>query len=258
MSVHSRSNLPIEIAMTHVIGANCQRQQCPRPDLVLATAHRIRGWAQTPEPCASCRREAVSLRGSVALCGACREQRLIYGGIDPREGRVPTAARASDEPASQLRGYAVVFNKRSVLLWDFVEIMRPSSVDRTLSEGTDLRALWNHNSEFTIGRVSAGTLTVRKRTRGLEAAIDPPTWAKHYVESIHRRDVTGMSFAFRALEDDWHLEEGMVIRDVLDMEMSEVSPVSFPAYPDTSITVGAESGRDISFLQKLHRTRMAR
>ena len=127
-----------------------------------------------------------------------------------------------------MRGYAIVFGARSVNLGGFVEIIRPSAVDRTIVEGTDLRALWNHNSEVTIGRVKAGTLTVAKDSTGLRVRIATPTWARGHVESVERRDVTGMSFAFMARDDAWSLDDGLPVREVFDMSMSEVSPVRSP------------------------------
>jgi phage head maturation protease len=55
--------------------------------------------------------------------------------------------------------------------------------------------------------------------------------------SIKRGDISGMSFRFRALDDEWHLEDGMPIREVADMVIGEVSVVSEPAYPDTEVAV---------------------
>jgi phage head maturation protease len=66
---------------------------------------------------------------------------------------------------------------------------------------------------------------------------------------IERRDVTGMSFAFMARDDAWSLDaHGLPLREVFDMSMSEVSPVSFPAYPATSLSTGPEgTGRSVDF-----------
>ena len=138
------------------------------------------------------------------------------------------------------------FNEPSVDLFGFTEIIKPSAADRLVAEVPDLRALWNHDSAATIGRVTAGTLSVTKRTRGVWAEIQPPRWADGHVESVRRRDVTGMSFAFVALDDQWHLEDGEPVREIIDMDVFEVSAVSFPAYPTTSLTVvpaGARSSR---------------
>ena len=59
-----------------------------------------------------------------------------------------------------------------------------------------------------------------------------------------------MSFAFRALDDEWRIDErGMPIREVLDATLSEVSVVAFHAYPQTSISAGPEGHRSLGGLR---------
>ena len=97
--------------------------------------------------------------------------------------------------------------------------------------------------------MKAGTLKVAKDSTGLRVTIATPTWARGHVESVVRRDVTGMSFGFRALDDSWHLQDGVPVREVHDMQVNEVSPVSFPAYPAT--TLGTGEGRSIELARRM-------
>jgi HK97 family phage prohead protease len=80
------------------------------------------------------------------------------------------------------------------------------------------------------------------------------------VESVSRGDIGGMSFAFRALEDEWRIDErGMPIREVLDATLSEVSVVCFPAYPQTTISAGPEPlGGSVDFARRQLQTLLAR
>lgn len=167
----------------------------------------------------------------------------------------------------KIRGYAIVFDAMSVNLGGFREIIKPEAVNRTLTEALDVRALWNHDSGEVLGRTRAGTLALTKDRRGLRIEIDPPSWAKPKLESIERGDVTGMSFAFSVLEDEWRNEDGMPVRDVTDMRISEVSIVTFPAYQQTDVSVALRSlqefaltqkGLSVAWLEKVHRARMAR
>jgi HK97 family phage prohead protease len=169
--------------------------------------------------------------------------------------------RAETEPDTvQFRGLAIVFNQRSLDLGGFLEIIRPSAVDRFVSERPDLRALWAHNSQLPIGRLSAGTLRAEKTRQGLAVEVDPPRWAGGQIESVERRDVTGMSFGFIAITDEVHLEDTIVVREILDMQVIEVSPVSFPAYPQTTLRVVRGATRSLWMTERdtAARLRLAR
>jgi phage head maturation protease len=62
-----------------------------------------------------------------------------------------------------------------------------------------------------------------------------------------------------ALDDDWSLDaKNFPNRLVTDMRVSEVSVVTFPAYPTTSIEVGRRGQRSVDWLFREHRTRMAK
>ena len=99
-----------------------------------------------------------------------------------------------------------------------------------MREKPDVRALWNHDSSKVLARSKeAGTLRYVKRSLGVWIEMDPPHSASGYVESIERRDVTGMSFGFRVKSDGWWMENDTPHREILDMSVIEFSAVSFPA-----------------------------
>jgi HK97 family phage prohead protease len=141
-----------------------------------------------------------------------------------------------------IRGYAIVFNRLSEVLGFFREKIMPEAIDRTFSERADLRALVDHDSSKVLGRITAGTLRVEKDAHGLQVEIDPPdtTSGHDIVESIRRRDITGMSFAFldlTPLKDRWDETTDPPTRIVRDMLVREVSIVTFPAYPQTEVAL---------------------
>lgn len=143
----------------------------------------------------------------------------------------------------KIRGTAIVFNSRSVDLGGFTEIILPEAIDRTLREGLDVRALVDHESGKVIGRTKAGTLLLRKTRKGLEVEIDPPdtSYARDLLESVERGDISGMSFGFRVVSDEWRMLDGEAVREVTDMIVSEVSVVAFPAYEATDVSVAQRS-----------------
>jgi HK97 family phage prohead protease len=180
-------------------------------------------------------------------------------------------AEASDN-GRRIQGYAIRFHSLSQDLGGFRELIAPEAVDRTLSEGLDVRALVDHDSGKVIGRTRAGTLTLRKDSKGLAIRIEPDediSYAKDIMRAVARGDVSGMSFGFRTLSDEWAhdavAEEWT--RTVTDMRISEVSIVAFPAYQATDVAIAQRSlqaarathvGNRITFLERELRMRMAR
>ena len=140
-----------------------------------------------------------------------------------------------------IRGYAIVYNRPSELLGFFREQIAPEAMTRTLAEGLDLRALVDHDTAKPLGRLKAGSLRVETDAHGLRVEIDPPntTYGHDILESIRRGDVTGMSFAFRTMPDGERWDESVTppLRTVTDMQVREVSVVTFPAYPQTEVAL---------------------
>lgn len=151
--------------------------------------------------------------------------------------------RASDTLEPKFSGYAIVFNKLSLNLGGFRERIAPEAIDRTLRENVDVRALLDHNPAQILGRLSADTLRLKPDQYGLRVEIDAPntSYARDALESVGRRDISGMSFGFRVFDDEWEDEDEMPIRTVTDMVVREVSIVTFPAYTDTDVEVAHRS-----------------
>lgn len=148
--------------------------------------------------------------------------------------------RVADE-GGMIVGYAAVFNSLSEDLGGFREVIVPGAFDRAISEAHDVRALVNHDSSQLLGRTKSGTLKLSVDEKGLRAEIDPPATqaAIDALASISRGDMDGMSFAFRTLSDDWRAEGDQLIRELRDLELLDVSVVTFPAYPETQVAARA-------------------
>lgn len=151
--------------------------------------------------------------------------------------------RESDGAAS-ISGYAAVFDQETVIGDWYREVVRPGAFKKTLSEGADVRALWNHDTNYVLGRTKANTLELSEDKKGLKTKITPPDtqWSRDLLESIRRGDVSQMSFGFRVIQDNWVRprkadDEKLELRELLEVELFDVSPVTFPAYEGTSISV---------------------
>lgn len=145
--------------------------------------------------------------------------------------------RAAEGEISTLHGYAAVFDQLSqVLFGQFKERIVRGAFMTSLND--DIRALWNHNADFPLARTTNGTLRLTEDAHGLRSEIDPPATSigRDAIVSIRRGDVSQMSFAFDVLDDEWEQQsDGLMVRTIKKVRLYEVSPVVFPAYPQTQI-----------------------
>ena len=149
--------------------------------------------------------------------------------------------RQDTDDGPVITGYAAVFNQESVDLGGFTEVIRPGAFADVLTRGDDIVALWNHDVNYVLGRVSNGTLTLYEDELGLRYEVRPRSggWIDDLVESIRRRDVQGNSFSFYVGEDGekWtKRQDGSLLREITRVaEVRDVGPVTLPAYPQTVV-----------------------
>ena len=138
-----------------------------------------------------------------------------------------------------IRGHAAVFNKLSEKLGWFREIILPGAFDNVLDN--DVRALFNHDSNLILGRTKSGTLKIGVDSEGLYYEIEPADTqaSRDLMVSIERGDVSQSSFGFIVSTngDEWKEDEnGDEVRYIRNVQrLFDVSPVTFPAYPDTDV-----------------------
>lgn len=137
----------------------------------------------------------------------------------------------------KLVGYAAKFGTRSQDLGGFVETIKPGAFARAIREKQDVRALINHDPNQVLGRTASGTLAMQEDATGLLVEITPPDtrYAEDLAKLIKRGDVSQMSFAFRTVTDEWRVVDGMPERSLVDLNLYDVSAVTYPAYNDTAI-----------------------
>lgn len=139
-----------------------------------------------------------------------------------------------------IAGYVAVFDQLSVNLGGFREKIQRGAFANTIKTD-DIRALLNHDPNNVLGRTKNNTLRLVEDEVGLVMEIDPPDTqtARDLVVSLERGDIDQGSFGFRVnlRGDRWEEDPntGTVIRTLLDVKLYDVSPVTFPAYPQTSV-----------------------
>ncbi|VXD04926.1 Peptidase [Enterobacterales bacterium 8AC] len=144
----------------------------------------------------------------------------------------------------KLVGYAVKWNSRSEVLWDeFVEQFAPNAFKDSLAAGTDVRALYEHDHTALLGRNTSGTLVLSEDATGLRFELTPPDTqlGRDVLILVERGDISGMSFGFRALKDQWDSTQQPYVRTVLAAELREITITSLPAYRETDIQIAKRS-----------------
>ncbi|KKL23444.1 hypothetical protein LCGC14_2425310 [marine sediment metagenome] len=182
------------------------------------------------------------------------EQRLAIchsqWGKDKEENTMPKDREERTYPFLEVRiddgdegpkitGYAAVFNKLSVPLFGFREQIAPGAFSKTIRKA-DVKALWNHDPGQILGRTKNRTLSLEEDIKGLKVEILPPDTqlGRDATELIKRGDVDQMSFLFETVRDIWENPgTDKAIRTLQEVDLFDVSPVTFPAYPQTSVKV---------------------
>ena len=153
-----------------------------------------------------------------------------------------------------IEGSGAVFNMESSDLGGFVEVIEPGFFDDVLDN--DVRGLWNHNDDIPLGRASNGTLEISQSDKSLNYVIhinadDSEAMAKY--AKVTRGDVKQSSFAFTVKReskgdkfdgDEWKSADGRTVRILKKggcRELFDVSPVTYPAYPQTNVSADVRS-----------------
>jgi len=151
-------------------------------------------------------------------------------------------AENSDDGKKVIRGYFSVFNEKYEMFPEFSESIDPHAFDNTL--GDDVRALWNHNADIVLGRTKARTLNLSVDSHGLFSEIDINEKDSDAVNAharVERGDVSECSFGFDIVREEFsERPDGGWHSTILEVKLYEVSPCTFPAYKQTSISARAE------------------
>jgi len=170
-------------------------------------------------------------------------------GIQRRTFPASVRTMAGDEFA--LVGYAAMFDNWSKNLGGFVERVAPGAFVRSLRAQADVKALFNHQPDNILGRTKSGTLVLTQDEKGLRFRVQLNRNSQQHrdlYESVQRGDIDECSFAFTVPSggDDWadgsdpETGESCAMRTLKDVDLLDVSVVTYPAYNATS--VGARAG----------------
>lgn len=138
-------------------------------------------------------------------------------------------------------GYAVKWEMKSVTMgyWRrFKEQFKRGAFTDSLTQDDQL-ALWSHDYSQVLGRTKNGTLRLFEDEIGLRFELDlaDTTLGDDTYKTIKRGDVDGVSFGFQMVKEEWdESDPDNIVRSVTKAKLVEISPVAFPAYPDSQVS----------------------
>ena len=151
--------------------------------------------------------------------------------------------RETEGGAKTIRGMALPFDRNSADLGGVIERIDPGAVT---VDDTDIVMLWQHDSTDPITRQSSG-LELEVRKSGLWFEAQATDFSDRQLDLLQRGVVKHMSFGFVTIEDEWEQESKPIRRTLKEITLREISPVTWPAYKQTSVAVRSaqEAGIDL-------------
>ena len=137
-----------------------------------------------------------------------------------------------------LSGYFIKFDEETELWPGYFEVIKREGVEKAIKDA-DIRALFNHDHSLVLGRTGNDTVRLDVDDVGLFGDIiinkDDPQAVGAYAR-VQRGDVIGCSFGFFPIKiNTEERDDGSYLDTILELEIFEVSPCTFPAYPQTEI-----------------------
>ena len=123
-------------------------------------------------------------------------------------------------------GYAAIFGSKDALN----EIVDKGAFTKTLKENKQYPLLWYHNPQDPIGSVEVeadekGLKIIGQLNLEVQSAREKYSLMKQKV-------IKGLSIGFKTVKDAWNKE----IRILKEINLYEISPVTFGAHPDALIS----------------------
>ena len=145
-------------------------------------------------------------------------------------------------------GYAIVFDKESIDLGGFQEIIRKSAVSEDLINKSDIYLNWNHNNDYVLARskYGKGNLELRIDNHGLFFQAELPDTAKgnEILSYIQRGELDECSFCFSLDYNDkssekWtYRNDNTQLREILKIkQLYDVALCFKGAYSDTECSL---------------------
>lgn len=156
----------------------------------------------------------------------------------------PFEVKAVDSAKGTFKGYGSVFGE----LDSYRDIVMPGAFSKSLAQyaaqDRPVPMLWQHNAREPIGVYTV----IKEDEKGLYVEGDINTEVQRGREALSlmkQRALSGLSIGFNTVRDEW--DEKAMVRKLFEIELWEVSPVTFPAL-DSGRVSSVKSIEDLTHL----------
>jgi HK97 family phage prohead protease len=154
----------------------------------------------------------------------------------------PFEVKSLDDKAGTFTGYGSVFGVED----SYLDIVMPGAFAKTLQKRTPAM-LWQHDSRTPIGVWTKATEDQKGLYLEGRLALKTQSGAEAY-ELLRMGALDGLSIGFRTIQYEYDSKTD--VRKLLELELYEVSPVTFPALDVARVDgVKAESAPSIRDLE---------
>ena len=166
--------------------------------------------------------------------------------LEYREWEMEKLEIRGEGDSQMVRGQGVPYNRMSEDMGGWVEVIRAGAAKESLRDN-DIAMLWAHDQAQPVSRVGATrhALELEERKSGVWFEQSAEAFTEFQLQKIADGVVQKMSFGFfiEDFEKDqkWTESKGagdrVALREIFKMNLREISPVVFPAYPSTKVAV---------------------
>lgn len=168
---------------------------------------------------------------------------------DPEIRSVPFEVRAASDGLT-LEGLAAVFNSPTTIFErgkSFVETVTKGAFARTINARDRILMQFDHGQHPFFGELPIGAIRSLEETDAglyVVARLNDSWMTEPIRSAIQNEAITGMSFRFSVPEggDTWTRSGGVEYRQINEVKLYELGPVTTPAYEATTVGVRSALG----------------
>lgn len=133
----------------------------------------------------------------------------------------------------QIISGVIPYGSKSADMGGWHEVLKAGCFSETIRSGARVLSFWSHDQSRPLASTDSRTLELTDTPSALQFQIHVPdtSWGRDALASVRSHVTKNCSFGFRCKRDSWKDK----LRTIESAELLEISPVSWAAYPETSV-----------------------